>query len=122
MANAKLVLLKLQDAREAHVTFLKIICAAGFRHYEGQLRLETACPRPGCGRIDSFEHLLQCTGIGPVPTEVEELVQDLARLATTACPGNPGLHTHFAQQELPMDIPSEMSTGARETTKSLSFD
>ena len=79
--------------------------------------METASPLAGCGEIDSFEHVLQCTGAGPIPNDAGGLVSFLAGLAVRSCPNNPGFPTHCAQQEIFIDAQSASSA-----TPSISFE
>ena len=44
-----------------------VVCATRFKHYEGNRLMRTRCQKNGCGEADSFEHLLECSGMGTPP-------------------------------------------------------
>ena len=60
---------KLKNQRTQQVTLLTILAATRFRILTKEGLVPTQCPRPGCGKRDSFWHLLECYGL---QTSVED--------------------------------------------------
>ena len=54
---------RLKTQRMQQVTLLTILAATRFRTLTKEGLVPTQCPRPGCGKKDSFWHLLECYGL-----------------------------------------------------------
>ena len=54
---------RLKDHRLQQVTLLTILSATRFRILTKEGLVSTQCPRPGCGKKDSFWHLPECYGL-----------------------------------------------------------
>ena len=54
---------RLKDQRNQQVTLLTILSATRFRILTKEGLVPTQCPRSGCGKKDSFWHLLECYGL-----------------------------------------------------------
>ena len=65
-ATIKEALRGLADSRETQVVLCGILFATRFKYFEEGVLLRTECQR--CRERDSFDHLLQCTGMVPIPT------------------------------------------------------
>ena len=81
-----------EKARETQVVLCGIICATRFKFYEEGDLLATECKK--CGEEDSFDHLLGCAQMPPVPIpgdDMEPTVQFLVELAKKARGINAGL-------------------------------
>ena len=50
---------RLKDHRAQQVTLLSILAATRFRIITKEGLVPTMCPRPGCGRKDSFWHMME---------------------------------------------------------------
>ena len=90
---------RLRRNRRGQVLFAKIICAARFKFFrEGGELLRVCCPN-GCGRIDSFDHLLDCFKVGKVNPErpFEEKVSFLSNMAINAAKNRPILPNPFLE-------------------------
>ena len=91
-----------------------IICATRFKYFKEGILFPTECRR--CGEVDSFVHLLRCTGMGPVPepgVDSEPTVLYLAELARRACRIGPGLPLP-KRGILAEDLSLRMETSAEE--------
>ena len=99
----KKAFLRLSFSRRLQTVLSGIVCATRFKYYEGDEKLDTQCQNGKCGQVDSFEHLLQCSGIGEPPDipvnmdceededECEELLEYLEKLAVKAGETHSGL-------------------------------
>ena len=87
-------LTQLRDERHHQVTLLSILAATRFRIPTKEGLVATVCPRPQCGKKDSFWHLIACykliesveCGAFAAPFLVY-----MARKTHTACPTSPWL-------------------------------
>ena len=118
----KLVLKELQASRQTQSTFCSILCATRFKYYEEKECRETLCQRPGCGKVDSFDHLLECTKLGSIPTDTDELIEFLVELSKKARYGNPGLPVPHRPLEIFLDAVSESETSTSSDNTHLSFE
>ena len=110
---------RLKDQRIQQVTLLAILSATRFRTLTKEGLVPTQCPRTGCGRKDSFWHLLECYGLQTSVENGPHVVPFLLYLAqkipavTTPIPwGDPktynpekaaeakGVHTHMPPTEI----------------------
>ena len=51
---------RLKDHRTQQVTLLSILAATRFRIITKEGLVPTMCPRPRCGKKDSFWHMIEC--------------------------------------------------------------
>ena len=104
---------ELADDRAAQVVLCSVVCATRFEYYGAGQLLQTECAR--CGEIDSLEHLLRCTGMGPIPSPEEDpepTIQYLVEMARrardiNAGPPIPKRVTLSEDLSLNMETPSE---------------
>ena len=66
--------------RQLQVTFNNIVAATRFKTSDGQRLVRARCQRPGCGKIDSWEHFLQCYEVPDIShlagrAKVEKIVE-----------------------------------------------
>ena len=94
---------RFRGRRRPQVVLATIICATRFKTIapDGGL-LEVRCLK--CGGTDSFEHLLECMSVGPLPnlTKEEDVVDFLVRLTWAAVEYAPLWPT--AVEQLPEDM------------------
>ena len=91
---AKEALSQLRDERGRQVALLAVLSATRFRTVAKSGLVPTICPRPRCGKKDSFWHLLSChdlmNSVECGPFVVPFLVY-MARKVHTNCPSTPWL-------------------------------
>ena len=92
----------LKDSRVDQVTVCSIICATRFKFYDrgtpNTLR-PTSCPVCNRNRIDSFDHLVECTGLRNIPRNAEFIPDYLRELAQRARRSNPGYPLKYTPDE-----------------------
>ena len=102
----KEALKRLSYSRPLQVTLCSIICGTRFKFHDNGVLRPTVCQKAGCGMIDSFEHLLDCTGLrlpdpadNPSEDEEEILYSFLEELAFHAYNVNPGFPVPLRTEE-----------------------
>ena len=118
----KTVLKELQGDRKLQVVFSNVVCATRFKFFEGGELLDTVCPKPGCGSVDSLEHLLSCTEMSTAPEEREELIAYLVELTVAACPEGSNVPVPDRPVEILLDIASDTDPETEEEGEQISYD
>ena len=72
---------RLKDQRAQQVTLLTILAATRFKILTKAGLVPTQCPRPGCGKKDSFWHLMECYGLQTSAESGPHVVPFLVHLA-----------------------------------------
>ena len=80
---------RLRHSRIQQATLCSILCATRFKFFSPEGLHPKMCGR--CSQTDSFQNVIQCTGMGTAPTDPDALAGYLAELADRACVGNPNL-------------------------------
>ena len=89
---------------------------------QSTLMLDTVCPKPGCGSVDSLGHLLSCAEMKAVPNEQEELIAYLVDLTVAACPEGSNVPVPDRPVEILLDIASDTDPELEVEGGQISYD
>ena len=84
--------------RAAQVTLNSIVCATRFKFLDraaAGVLLPALCQVCMRNQIDTFEHMMECTGLREIPEEQEFVVDYLVAMAKRALTPNPGIQIKF---------------------------
>ena len=104
---------ELRPNRMAQATVCSILRATRYKFFDraapGALH-STHCCVCNDGKVDSFEHMLECVGLRNIPKHEEFLGDFLKELAVRASAGNPGYpEKYIASEELCLERYSDSS-------------
>ena len=79
------------NGRQAQITFNSIVSATRLKYFIASEIIPTACPRPGCGKVDSLEHPRRCDSHEREVQGGWDGIEFLARMAIRAKPAPRGM-------------------------------